>query len=228
MRKLMLCGLALLGATHCGDSTSPDASTSDVTDAVATDVTPDSTPLDATVDASPDATVDASPDATVDATPDVTADAATDVTADATPDVTADATPDVTVDVATDVTADATSPDGAIPRCESAGGRCVALVPSACADGVTGNADWYSCGGGLGVMCCLPTTTPPSCRAIGTRSEGWYRANGDRICFATCAGATATCTNVGTRSEGWYTDVASAACGDPPVDRLIQWTRCSP
>ncbi len=41
-------------------------------------------------------------------------------------------------------------------------------------------------------------------------------------------GATASCTNVGTRSEGWYTDVASAACGDPPVDRLIQWARCSP
>ncbi len=221
MRKLILCGLALLGATHCGDSAPPDASTVDVTDAVATDVTTDVTPLDATPDATArrharrngrrHATVDATPDATVDAT------------VDATPD----STPDVTVDVTTDAMTDAT-PDGAAPRCESAGGRCVALVPSACTDGLTGNADWYSCGGGLGVMCCLPTTTPPSCRAIGTRSEGWYRANGDRICFANCAGATATCTNVGTRSEGWYTDVASAACGDPPVDRLIQWTRCSP
>lgn len=219
MRKLMLCGLALLGATHCGDSTSPDASTSDVTDAVATDVTPDVTP-DATIDATPDTTVDATPDAT----PDATVDATPDATIDATPDVAIDAMPDVATDAMTDVA----SPDGAVPRCESAGGRCVALVPSACTDGVTGNADWYSCGGGLGVMCCLPATTPPSCRAIGTRSEGWYRANGDRICFANCAGATATCTNVGTRSEGWYTDVASAACGDPPVDRLIQWTRCSP
>ena len=204
----MLCGLALLGATHCSDSTSPDASTSDVNDAVATDVSPDTPSLDVTVDA----------------TPDVTADTSTDVTVDAPPDVSADAATDASVDVTTDVT----SPDGAVPRCESAGGRCVALVPSACADGVTGSADWYSCGGGLGVMCCLPTTTPPSCRAIGTRSEGWYRANGERICFANCAGATATCANVGTRSEGWYTDVVGAACGDPPVERLIQWTRCSP
>jgi hypothetical protein len=40
--------------------------------------------------------------------------------------------------------------------CEAAGGSCVALAPGACADGTVGDANDYSCGGGLGVMCCLP------------------------------------------------------------------------
>jgi|JI10StandDraft_1071094.scaffolds.fasta_scaffold1794375_2 hypothetical protein len=76
-----------------------------------------------------------------------------------------------------------------------------------------------------------PDVTPvdvPACRAIGTRSEGWYRANGERICFANCAGAVLTCANVGTRSEGWYTNLPTAACSNPPVERLVQWTDCSP
>ena len=40
--------------------------------------------------------------------------------------------------------------------CEAAGGACVALYPGNCADGTIGDATEYSCGGGLGVMCCLP------------------------------------------------------------------------
>jgi len=200
MRNLTLSGLALLGAAHCSDPAAPDASPPDVTDAA-----PDATP-DVASDATPDA-MDIGPDVAPDASPDAM---------DAAPDVTPDIKPD------------AAPPDGDVPRCESAGGRCAPLVPMACADGVTGNAAWYSCGGGLGVVCCLPATTPPACRAVGTRSEGWYRANGERICFARCEGAGVTCANVGTRSEGWYTDVATAACGDPPVERLVQWTRCAP
>lgn len=123
---------------------------------------------------------------------------------------------------------DADIADGGAVSCERAGGRCVAVMPSACPDGVVGSAAWYGCGGGIGAMCCLPRTTAPSCRAVGTRSEGWYRADGERICFANCAGASVMCANVGTRSEGWYTDVASAGCSDPPVERLVQWTDCSP
>jgi hypothetical protein len=117
---------------------------------------------------------------------------------------------------------------GPATPCATAGGTCVAVVPSACRDGIVGNADWYSCGGGLGVMCCLPTSTPPLCRAVGTRSEGWYAPDGRRICYASCDGHTATCEAIGTRSEGWYTDAASAACSAIPVDRLIEWTMCAP
>ncbi len=119
------------------------------------------------------------------------------------------------------------SPDaGAANACVLAGGTCEALVPGACAAGIVGNADWYSCGGGLGVLCCLPPRTPPSCRNVGSRSEGWYRADGERICFATCDGATLMCEAIGTRSEGWYADPASAACAGGPVMRLVEWTDC--
>lgn len=40
--------------------------------------------------------------------------------------------------------------------CASAGGSCVALTPTSCASGKWGDATKYSCGGGLGVGCCLP------------------------------------------------------------------------
>jgi hypothetical protein len=40
--------------------------------------------------------------------------------------------------------------------CTNAGGSCVALSPGSCASGQVGDASQYSCGGGLGVECCLP------------------------------------------------------------------------
>lgn len=40
--------------------------------------------------------------------------------------------------------------------CEDAGGDCVALTPGSCKTNHVGNASTYSCGGGLGVQCCLP------------------------------------------------------------------------
>jgi hypothetical protein len=40
--------------------------------------------------------------------------------------------------------------------CTTAGGQCVAVSPGSCASGNIGDANKYSCGGGLGVMCCLP------------------------------------------------------------------------
>lgn len=110
--------------------------------------------------------------------------------------------------------------------CEAGGGRCVAVVPSACARGVVGHADWYSCGGGLGVMCCLPTRTAPACREIGTADEGWYQPDGTLVCRASCARATLTCENAGTRSEGWYATPPSASCG--AVEGLVEWTDCAP
>jgi hypothetical protein len=122
---------------------------------------------------------------------------------------------------------DASDAGSPASSCEAAGGRC-AVVPGACAMGIVGNADWYSCGGGLGVMCCLPRTTAPVCRATGTAEEGWYGPDGALVCRATCAGATLTCENAGTRSEGWYASPPSAACGTIPVDGLVAWTDCTP
>jgi hypothetical protein len=40
--------------------------------------------------------------------------------------------------------------------CTEAGGQCVALTPGSCPSNHVGDAQKYSCGGGLGVMCCLP------------------------------------------------------------------------
>lgn len=40
--------------------------------------------------------------------------------------------------------------------CTAAGGTCVALVPSACAAGHFADATTHSCGGGVGVGCCVP------------------------------------------------------------------------
>lgn len=40
--------------------------------------------------------------------------------------------------------------------CTSAGGTCVGLAPGACTTGHVGDATKYSCGSGIGVMCCLP------------------------------------------------------------------------
>lgn len=111
--------------------------------------------------------------------------------------------------------------------CEAARGRCEPVVPGACMDGIVGDAR-HSCGPGVGVLCCLPRDTPPSCDRVGTAEEGWYGPDGARICLATCAGASATCEAIGTRSEGWYADSTAAGCMTPPVDRLIEWTDCSP
>ena len=48
-------------------------------------------------------------------------------------------------------------PDNAQNACEAAGGSCVALTPTSCASPKhVGDANTYSCGGGLGVECCLP------------------------------------------------------------------------
>lgn len=40
--------------------------------------------------------------------------------------------------------------------CATGGGACVALSPGSCASNHVGTPTDYSCGGGLGTMCCLP------------------------------------------------------------------------
>ncbi len=49
--------------------------------------------------------------------------------------------------------------------CEAAGGTCVPLVPDSCANGTVGDATQYSCGGGVGVECCLPAQPSNQCNA---------------------------------------------------------------
>jgi hypothetical protein len=114
--------------------------------------------------------------------------------------------------------------------CESAGGTCVGLRPDACPEGTApASADEYPCGpeGMLGTMCCLPETAcKPVCRALGTRSEGWYDGcTGSLICFAQCDGAEAECGAIGSRSEGWYSATgAPTGCGG---GALIHWDQCA-
>ena len=117
---------------------------------------------------------------------------------------------------------------GMAAGCVGAGGTCVPVVPGSCSTGIVGRGDWYSCGGGLGVMCCLPLRTAPVCRVVAATGEGWYAVDGTLICNAACDGAVLDCRNAGTRSEGWYTDTLAAACVSPPVDGLVQWTDCAP
>lgn len=122
---------------------------------------------------------------------------------------------------------DAGSPADTGPpnACRAAGGSCVAEDAGTCATGLVGGTA-YSCGG-AGLECCLPRGTPPTCNAIGTKSEGWYEPSGKLVCFAQCAAAAVTCEAIGSRSEGWYATPATAAC-PPGVPRLVQWTDCSP
>ncbi len=205
--------LAVLLAACDGDAPGPDASAS--LDAPRVDASaPDDAPER---DAALEIDASSAPDAAVDDDAASTPDAAS--TLDA-----ASTTPDAFATDAGSVADAATAANS----CVAGGGRCEPVIPGSCATGIVGDPDVYSCGGGLGVLCCLPGTTPPTCRNIGTRSEGWYRADGMRICFASCGGATITCEAIGTRSEGWYTDPDTAACGSIPVPRLVEWADCSP
>jgi hypothetical protein len=125
---------------------------------------------------------------------------------------------------------DANRPDGG-NACVNAGGRCVALVPSACpAPGHVGDATMYSCGPGLGTECCLPaaTSTAPVCMNVGTAQEGWYQPDGTVICVLGttpgCAGITARCQHVGTAQQGWY---ATSGHGCPPlVTEIVHDAAC--
>ncbi|MBX7196080.1 MAG: hypothetical protein K1X94_28755 [Sandaracinaceae bacterium] len=118
--------------------------------------------------------------------------------------------------------------DGGVTDCVAGGGSCVAVVPGACGRGIVGNADWYSCGRGVGVLCCLPARTPPSCRNLGTPEAGWYQPDGTMICAAACGRSSLTCENAGTRSEGWYATPATAGCSGSATSGLVQWTDCAP
>lgn len=55
-------------------------------------------------------------------------------------------------------------PPPAQTQCESKGGRCTGLSPSACPEGFFADASDLSCGSGIGVGCCwaCPALSPPS------------------------------------------------------------------
>lgn len=106
--------------------------------------------------------------------------------------------------------------------CESAGGACVGLAPGNCEDGIVGDAEEFSCGGMLGVMCCLPIPEPPMCDHAGTADEGWYWPDGTKICTADCAGAEVACGAIGSKSEGWRADFGQGCGGGA----LVAWDNC--
>ena len=63
----------------------------------------------------------------------------------------------------------------------------------------------------------------PVCQNVGSRSEGWFEADGTLICFTRCDGAVVSCENIGSRSEGWYADLDTAGCPMAGRPRLIQY-----
>jgi hypothetical protein len=94
---------------------------------------------------------------------------------------------------------------------------------------MVGDARHYTCGGGLGVECCLPPSSScspqPVCMHAGTAQEGWYLPNGTLLCMLTCSGLTTACQRVGTSSQGWY----SSGHGCPPhVDEVLNDPLCCP
>jgi hypothetical protein len=117
--------------------------------------------------------------------------------------------------------ADASTADAGT-TCAEMGGACVPVVPGSCPSGRFG--DPASCGGGVGVTCCLPAEGAPVCLYVGEKEEGWYTPSGERVCLASCAGAIASCEAIGTRSEGWYAPSESTGCG--MFGELIMWTDC--
>jgi hypothetical protein len=110
--------------------------------------------------------------------------------------------------------------------CESAGGECVALTPDSCSDGVIGDANEFSCGGGLGVMCCLPKNectsaggqcvalTPDSCSEGIVGDANNYSCGGGlgvECCLPYWA-CKPTCAYTGTADEGWYDCIGKLLC----------------
>ena len=79
-------------------------------------------------------------------------------------------------------TSTSTGTGGGANTCVQAGGQCEPVTPGACTNGMVGDASTYSCGGGVGVLCCLPCANP-------CPTEGATRCAADAI---------QTCSHVGT------------------------------
>ncbi len=57
------------------------------------------------------------------------------------------------------------APDADVPPCPTGRGQCVGISPTSCPDGVFAPSDVASCGGGIGVGCCVscPQIVAPNC-----------------------------------------------------------------
>jgi hypothetical protein len=65
---------------------------------------------------------------------------------------------------------------------------------------------------------CRPAVCVPECRAIGSRSEGWYDTCTDQLIrYANCSACYPYCTAIGSRSERW-----TSSCGG-----FIRYDNCS-
>lgn len=82
---------------------------------------------------------------------------------------------------------------------------------------------WYETGDEAYGACQPRLGDVPVCRAIGTRSEGWYWQDaGDLISYAFCAEEMAACyLTYDNRSQGFYVVGQS-----PSSESLITWDRC--
>jgi hypothetical protein len=82
--------------------------------------------------------------------------------------------------------------------CEVSGGAC--LDGASCEREAPGSAGQSSCEGNQAVS--LPPA--PTCGMVGTSQEGWYDAQGARLCSVKCEGASARCGKEKGGYEGWY------------------------
>lgn len=73
-------------------------------------------------------------------------------------------------DSASTGTVDADMKAGRKKSCAAVGGACVGLSPSSCEGGHFADASKVSCGGGIGVACCI--TPPNSCVSAGGKCVG--------------------------------------------------------
>lgn len=106
--------------------------------------------------------------------------------------------------------------------CEQGGGQCVALTPTSCASGWLSDATTHSCGGGLGVACCMqcPEPNPPVPCPNGT-IEANKDAHGCTTGFTckppsnACAAAGGTCVGISPSScpSGRWADASTHPCG---------------
>lgn len=122
-------------------------------------------------------------------------------------------------------TADSDVKSGKKQSCASVGGACVGLAPSSCADGHWADASKVSCGGGVGVACCIscPVLSPP---APGFCPDGKIvpikNANGCTGGFDcvppagnACTAAGGTCVGLAPAScaSGHWGDASTHSCG---------------
>ena len=126
---------------------------------------------------------------------------------------------------ASEVVSDGNATPPALMQCESKGGRCTGVSPTACSEGFFTDADDFSCGPGVGVGCCwaCPALSPP---APGFCPNGTIQPRKDEAgcvrAFDCVPNAKTACESKGGRctgisptscSEGFFADADDFSCG---------------